>query len=227
MIRAENLGKKYPTSSGEPHWVFRDVNFTIPTNVNVGIVGRNGAGKSTLLRLIAGADRPSEGSLTRDARISWPVGFSGGLQGSLTGRQNAMFVIRVQGREADAAEILENIEEFAEIGEAFHEPVKTYSSGMKARLLFGMSLAFDFDVYISDEVTAVGDAAFRKKALARFKALVGKAGLIMVSHSDNTLRDFCDAGILLDGGVATWHDRIDDALEAYKATMAKQAGRVR
>lgn len=221
MIRAENLGKRYVTSSGKSHWVFRDVNFTIPTNVNVGIVGRNGAGKSTLLRLIAGSDRPTTGTLVRDARISWPVGFAGGLQGSLTGRQNAKFVCRVQGREADTTEILAKIQQFTEIGDAFDEPVKTYSDGMKARLLFGMSLAFDFDVYISDEVTAVGDAAFRNKALARFKEMVGKAGLIMVSHSENTLKDFCEAGILLHEGRASWHDKIDDALEAYRATMAK------
>lgn len=221
MIRAENLGKKYMNSAGQPHWVFQDVNFTIPTNVNVGIVGRNGAGKSTLLRLISGADRPTVGKIHRDARISWPVGFAGGLQGSLTGRQNAMFVCRIQGREPDAADILRKIQDFTEIGEAFEEPVKSYSSGMKARLLFGMSLAFDFDVYISDEVTAVGDAAFRKKALEHFKQLVGRAGLIMVSHSESTLKDFCEAGILLEDGRAYWHDKIDDALAAYQQTMAK------
>lgn len=221
MIRAENLGKKYMTSSGHPHWVFRDVNFTIPTNINVGIVGRNGAGKSTLLRLISGADKPSTGKIVRDARISWPVGFSGGLQGSLTGRQNAKFVCRIQGRERDSEEVLQKIQDFTEIGESFDEQVKTYSSGMKARLLFGMSLAFDFDVYISDEVTAVGDAAFREKALAHFKELVGRAGLIMVSHSEKTLMDFCEAGILLDAGKAYWHDRIEDALDAYQKTMAK------
>lgn len=221
MIRAEGLGKKYPTSSGKSHWVLRGVDFEIPTNVNVGIVGRNGAGKSTLLRIIGGSDHPSEGRIVRDARISWPVGFGGGLQGSLTGRQNAMFVIRVQGREQDAADIIASIEEFAEIGEAFDEPVKTYSSGMKSRLLFGMSLAFEFDVYISDEVTSVGDVNFKKKALARFKAMVGKAGLIMVSHSESVLKDFCEAGILIDDGKAYWHDKIDDALAAYRETMKK------
>ena len=221
MITAERLGKKYTTSSGHPHWVFKDVNFTIPTNVNVGILGRNGAGKSTLLRLISGADRPSSGKIVRDARISWPVGFGGGLQGSLTGRQNAKFVCRIQGREEDSEEIIGRIREFTEIGEAFDEPVKSYSAGMKARLLFGMSLAFDFDVYISDEVTAVGDAAFRQKALTHFRELVGRAGLIMVSHSENTLRDFCEAGILLDDGQAYWYDRIDDAIDAYQKSMAK------
>lgn len=219
MIRAANLGKKFTTRSGAAHWVLRGVDFTIPTNMNVGIVGRNGAGKTTLLRIIGGTDRPSEGSLVRDARVSWPVGFGGGLQGSLTGRQNAKFVCRIQGHEAEASQIITRMEEFAEIGSAFDEPVKTYSAGMKARLQFAMSLAFEFDVYISDEITSVGDAAFKDKALRHFKAMVGKAGLIMVSHSENTLRDFCEAGILLDGGRAIWHDDVKDAIAAYKATL--------
>jgi len=222
MIQASQLGKKFPTRSGAPHWVLRGVNFTIPTNMNVGILGRNGAGKSTLLRIIGGTDHPSEGNLVRDARVSWPVGFGGGLQGSLTGRQNAKFVCRIQGEEQRASEIIRRMEDFAEIGDAFDEPVKSYSAGMKARLQFAMSLAFEFDVYISDEITSVGDAAFKDKALRHFKAMVGKAGLIMVSHSESTLKDFCEAGILLDEGRAYWHGSIDDAISAYNETLVKQ-----
>lgn len=219
MIIAENLGKKYHNRAGAPHWVLQDVSFVIPPTVNVGIIGRNGAGKSTLLRIIGGTDHPSRGTLERKCRVSWPVGFGGGLQGSLTGRQNAKFVCRIQGREQNAEAIIEKMQDFAEIGEAFDEPVKAYSSGMKARLQFAMSLAFDFDVYISDEVTAVGDSLFQKKALSHFKSLVGKAGLIMVSHSESTLKEFCEAGIFLNNGEAEWHDKIDDALSAYNESL--------
>ncbi|MBW0143968.1 ABC transporter ATP-binding protein [Sphingomicrobium clamense] len=221
MIRVENLGKAYPSRTGKPKWVFRNLNFEIPTNANVGIIGRNGAGKSTLLRLIAGSDRPTEGQVVRDARVSWPVGFGGGLQGSLTGRQNAQFVCRVQGREHDSERILEEIKEFTNVGDNFDEPVKTYSDGMKARIKFAMSLAFEFDVYLSDEITSVGDTGFRRKAGERFRAMVGKAGLIMVSHSEGQLREFCDSGILIQDGNAYWHDDIDDALKAYDATLHK------
>lgn len=221
MIKAIDLGKRYVTRSGKSHWVLTNVNFTIPTHANVGILGRNGAGKSTLLRIIAGADEPSRGEMIREGRISWPVGFGGGLQGSLTGRQNSMFVIRVQQREDDAKEIIKRIEDFAEIGSAFDEPVSSYSSGMKARIKFAMSLAFDFDMYISDEVTAVGDAAFKRKAKQHFKSLLGKAGLIMVSHGERQLKNFCDSGILLHDGQAFWHDKIDDALKHYHDTLER------
>lgn len=220
MIIGENISKKYPTRAGPPHWVFKDLSFTIPPCLNLGILGQNGAGKSTLLRIIAGTDHPTSGSVTRKVRVSWPVGFGGGLQGSLTGRQNAKFVCRIQGREKDADEIMQRMQDFAEIGSAFDEPVKTYSSGMKARLQFAMSLAFEFDVYISDEVTAVGDANFRQKALSHFRSLVGKAGLIMVSHNENTLRDYCQAGLLLHDGNAYWYDEIGDAIAAYNARSA-------
>lgn len=221
MIIAESITKKYPTRAGPPHWVLKDVNFTIPPRLSVGILGRNGAGKSTLLRIIAGTDYPTSGTIQRNVRVSWPVGFGGGLQGSLTGRQNAKFVCRIQGRESDAEEIMQTMQDFAEIGAAFDEPVKTYSSGMKARLQFAMSLAFEFDVYISDEVTAVGDADFRKKALNHFQALVGKAGLIMVSHNENTLKDYCQAGLLIHEGRAYWHDEIGAAIDAYKSKTGK------
>jgi capsular polysaccharide transport system ATP-binding protein len=147
------------------------------------------------------------------------MGFGGGLQGSLTGRQNAKFVCRIHGHEEDIADRLAYIQDFAQIGDAFDEPVKTYSSGMKSRLQFGMSLAFDFDVYISDEVTGTGDAAFKKKAATAFKNLADHASLIMVSHGEGTLKQFCSAGIWLHQGKAHWFDQIDDALKAYKESL--------
>lgn len=220
MIVVDNLYKRYLTEHGPGHWVLEGASFTIPRNVSVGLVGRNGAGKSTLLRLIGGVDHPDRGSIQRHCRVSWPMGLVGGLNTSLTGRQNAKFVCRVLGHEEDMADKLSFIEDFAEIGEAFDEPVKTYSSGMQSRLKFGISLAFEFDVYISDEVTSAGDAAFKNKASQAFRQLADRAGLIMVSHGEGTLREFCQAGIWLHEGKAYWFDKIDDALRNYKESLA-------
>jgi len=220
MILVDDVHKRYQTDHGPGKWVLQGATFVIPPKVNVGLVGRNGAGKSTLLRLIGGIDRPTRGRVERCCRVSWPMGYSGGLQGVLTGRQNAKFVCRIHGHEHDMDDRIAYIENFAEIGEAFDEPVKTYSAGMKSRLQFALSLAIDFDVYLSDEVTAAGDAAFQKKALGAFHELVDRSGLIMVSHAEGTLRKFCTAGIWLDGGKAYWFDRLDDALRAYKQSLA-------
>lgn len=220
MIVAENLCKRYRTDRGPGRWVLRDASFTIPPRVNVGLVGANGAGKSTLLRIIGGVDQPSRGEIHRQCRISWPMGFGGGLQGSLTGRQNAVFVCRLYGHEHDIPERIEFIRDFAEIGEAFDEPVKTYSAGMRSRLQFALSLAFDFEVYISDEITATGDAAFRKKSAAAFRNIADRASLIMVSHDENTLRQFCTAGIWIHEGKTYWFDQIDKALNAYKENLS-------
>ncbi len=218
MIIVDDVYKRYRTAHGYGKWVLQGVSLTIPDRVNVGLVGRNGAGKSTLLRLIGGIDTPSKGGIQRTCRVSWPMG-RGGLQGSLTGRQNAKFICRIHGHESDIPDRLAFIQDFAELGVAFEEPVKTYSSGMKSRLQFGLSLAFDFDIYISDEMTAAGDVLFKKKSLAAFKSLAGHAGLIMVSHDERSLKQFCTAGICLSEGKAHWYDDIDDALSYYKESL--------
>ena len=221
MIEVLDVHKRYQTDHGPGPWVLRGVNLHVPPRTNVGLLGRNGAGKTTLLRLIGGVDHPTRGQVRRNCRVSWPMGFGGGLQGTLTGRQNAKFICRLHGHEQDVPELLERIQAFADIGAAFDEPIKTYSAGMKSRLQFALSLAFDFDLYISDEVTAAGDAAFRAKAAKAFRELVERAGLIMVSHSNSTLREFCTAGVWLHGGQAHWFDRIDDAIRAYEQGIAK------
>jgi len=221
MIIVDDVYKRYQCDDGVGKWVLHGVSFTIPPKVNVGLVGRNGAGKSTLLNLIGGIDMPTRGRVERRCRVSWPMGFGDGLQGSLSGRQNAKFVCRIHGHEKDLPERLCEIENFAELGEAFDEPIKTYSSGMKSRLQFALSLAFDFDVYISDEITATGDAAFRKKAAEAFKRLADRAGLVMASHGEGTLKEFCTAGIWLHEGRAYWFDSINDALQEYKMTLRR------
>lgn len=220
MIIVQDVHKRYCTDHGPGKWVLRGVSFTLSPKVNVGLVGRNGAGKSTLLRLIGGVDQPTRGAIHRRCRVSWPMGFGGGLQGSLTGRQNAKFVCRIHGCDGDLAERVGFIRDFSELGQAFEEPVKTYSSGMKSRLQFALSLAFDFDVYISDEVTAAGDAAFRSKAASAFKQLSDRAGLIMVSHGEGTLKQFCSAGIWLHEGQTYWFDDIDEALRNYRESVS-------
>lgn len=219
MIIVEDVHKRYQTDHGPGRWVLQGVSFTIPPKVNVGLVGKNGAGKSTLLRLIGGVDTPGRGRIERHCRVSWPMGYGGGVHGTLTGRQNAKFVCRIHGFEDQVVDRVAFIEDFAQLGEAFDEPVRTYSSGMKSRLQFALSLAFDFDVYISDEVTAAGDAAFKNKAAAAFKKLSDHAGLIMVSHGEGTLRQFCSAGIWLHEGRAYWFDDIEDALKNYKESI--------
>jgi len=220
VIELKNVYKRYHNHHGS-NWVLEDINLNIPKGVSVGLVGRNGAGKSTLLRLMAGMDYADKGEVIRKGRISWPIGLSGGFQGSMTGRQNVKFVARVHGDDKKTAHIIEAVEQFAEIGDAFDEPVKTYSSGMRSRLGFGLSLAFDFDVFLSDEATAVGDAAFRQKATKAFKDKVGQASIIMVSHSVGILKDLCQAGIWLHEGKTIWFDDIDDALKAYNQSIGK------
>lgn len=215
MIELKGLYKRYHNHLHND-WVLKDINLTIPQGVSVGLVGPNGAGKSTLLRLIGGMDTPERGEVVRRCRVSWPIGLTGGFQGSMTGRQNVQFVARVHGGGGRSnREVIEFVEAFAEIGPAFDRPVKTYSSGMRSRLAFGLSLAFDFDVYLSDEATSVGDRAFKAKARQAFRERVGQASLIMVSHGEAILREMCQAGIFLHEGRAQWFDDIEDAIAAY------------
>jgi len=222
MIEVRALSKRYRTLHGPGQWVLRDVSLTFPPRVNVGLIGRNGAGKSTLLRLIAGVDFPTRGEVRRHCRVSWPLGLAGGLHGSMTGRQSVRFVCRVHGvPEAEIRDYEDYVMDFSELASAFDEPIQTYSTGMNARLKFALSLAFDFDVYLTDELTAVGDAVFRKKAQQAFRDLADRAGLIMVAHQDNVLRQFCQAGVWLHQGQAIWFDDIDDALKAYHESIGQ------
>lgn len=220
MIVVDQVHKRYRTEHGVGRWVLQGISLTIPAHVNVGLLGANGAGKSTLLRIIGGVDYPTKGRVERRCRVSWPMG-QGGLEGTLTGRQNAKFVCRVHGHHADLPDRLAFIQDFSELGESFDEPISTYSSGMRSRLQFALSLAFDFDIYISDEVTAAGDASFREKTASAFKDMADRAGLIMVSHDESALKQFCQAGIWIDAGNAYWFDCIDDALDAYKDRYLK------
>ncbi len=216
MIKIENLTKSYRTPTGR-HYVFKDLNIEIPSGKSVAFIGRNGAGKSTLLRMIGGIDRPDSGKIITNKTISWPVGLTGGFQGSLTGRENVKFVARLYAKQEELKEKIEFVEEFAELGKYFDMPIKTYSSGMRSRLGFGLSMAFKFDYYIVDEVTAVGDARFKEKCAQLFKERHKESSFLMVSHSLNSLKEFCDVAIVFkDDNAVSFHEDVQEGVDEYK-----------
>lgn len=217
MIKIENLTKSYLHHKAGRKYVFKDLSFTIPDGKNVAIIGRNGAGKSTLMNLLAKVDTPDSGRIITDQSISWPVGLSGGFQGSLTARENVQFIARTQGFRGEALrEKVRYVEEFAAIGSYFDLPTKTYSSGMQGRVAFGLSLAFEFDYYIIDEAMSVGDARFKKKASKAFKDKVGKANIILVTHGMTQIRKMCDMVIILDNGTAKIYEDVEEGIKVYQ-----------
>lgn len=215
MIHLQNVTKSYPTKLGR-QYVIRNVTGTLPTGRNIAILGRNGAGKSTLLRLLGGIDFPDSGQITTDQRISWPLGLASGFQGSMTGRENCRFVCRIYGRR-DYKEVESFVQNFSELGVKFDLPIKTLSNGQKARIAFGLSMSFDFDIYLLDEITSVGDPAFRKKASAILADRRQNANIIMVSHAPLQLRQFgCDIGILIHEGEMAIFEDLEEAINLYQ-----------
>ncbi len=221
MFVAKDLTKSYAVKGGR-HYVFRDVNFSIPEGVNVGILGPNGAGKSTLLRIMGGIDYPDSGEIDTNSTFSWPLGLKGGFVGHLTGRENCRMVCRLYGfNREQMADILEQVKSKAGIGEYFEEPVKTYSSGMGGRLGFALSLSFDFDYYLVDEITSVGDARFKKMAKLALEEKTATSRVMLVSHSMATIRDFCDIGIYLEGGNVEVFEDLEEAIATYQGKTDK------
>jgi len=215
MLEIRKMTKSYLTPRGR-RYIFRDMSLTVPPGKNIGLIGRNGSGKSTLMRLISGADTPDSGRIITDRSISWPVGLSGGFQGSLTGRDNVKFVCRVYGAVGDDMRAkVAFVQDFAEIGSYFDEPVKTYSSGMRSRLAFGLSMAFDFDYYLIDEVMAVGDANFKKKSGEIFRKKLVDSKLILVTHSMSEVSKLCDVVLYLANGEVTVYDDVQEGIKRY------------
>ncbi len=216
MIELDGISKAY-TLKGVKKVLFQDLSFTFPTGRNVAIMGANGAGKSTLMKMIAGSEMPDSGRVLRHGRISWPLGFTGGFNGTMTGLENVRFVSRIYGQ--DTERVIEQVQDFAELGPSLKLPIKTYSSGMRARLAFGLSMAIDFDCYLIDEITAVGDENFRKKSEQVFKEKLARSQIIMISHSHATIRSYCDCGLLLTKDGIFFHDDVDSLLVAYKKVL--------
>ena len=217
MIEFRNVSKYYLTNVGRKVIVDR-LNLRLPFGAKVGLLGRNGAGKTTLMAMVAGSVQPVTGEIRRTGAISWPLGFGGSFHPDLTGAQNVRFVARIYGMDTDA--LVAYVADFAEIGDFMDMPLRSYSSGMRARIGFGMAMGIAFDWYLVDEITAVGDSRFKRKSLAVFKSRLQGAGLMMISHSTGTIRNYCDAGLVLERGRVRYFPDIEEAIAVHEANMA-------
>jgi capsular polysaccharide transport system ATP-binding protein len=216
MIRLVELSKTFHLN-GVHKTVLDNVSITLPARTSIGLLGRNGAGKSTLLRMIAGTQTPSSGHVEIDGSVSWPVGFSGSFHADLTGAQNCRYVARIYGVDSD--ELVDFTADFAELGNHFHLPLRTYSSGMLSRLAFGVSMGISFDVYLVDEVTAVGDAAFRKKSETLFMQRMSQSGAILVNHATPVIRNLCTKVAVLEQGKLLWFDDVEEGIQHHNRNM--------
>ena len=213
MIELSHVCKSYSLPHGRKT-VLSDISHTFREGVNMGILGLNGSGKSTLMRVICGAESPDKGRVKRTSRVSWPIGFSGGFHGSLTGRENMRFTCRIYG--ADIRHVTDFVEDFSELGPYMDMPIRTYSSGMKAKLAFGLSMAIGFDFYLIDEGYAVGDASFRAKSEKVFQERKAHSTLLVVAHSASVIRSNCDNAAILKEGRLHLFDSLDEALASYE-----------
>jgi capsular polysaccharide transport system ATP-binding protein len=215
MIRLEDISKYYETTGGFKH-VLNNVDLQINPGEKVGILGSNGAGKSTLIRILGGITLPDSGSITQEMSLSWPLGFDTGVQGSITGLDNINFICRIYG--VDIEDVLPFVESFAELGKDLYEPVRSYSSGMKARLNFAVSLSIDFDCMLIDEVLAVGDARFKERCFEELLVKRKERALVLVSHEADVILDICDSAYVLLKGSLHHFDAVEDAYKFYNET---------
>ena len=217
MIRLENLSKRFRVNGVETV-VADDVTLCFPAGKAIAVLGRNGAGKSSLLQMIAGTLQPDRGRIEVEGTVSWPVGLAQSFHPDLTGLQNTRFVARIFGVDRDRLE--QFVHDFSGLEGHFNVPFRTYSQGMRARLGFALSMGIGFDTYLIDEVTAVGDAAFRQTCETALAERLENRGAVIVSHSLGFVRRVCEAGVLLQNGRAVWYGDIDAAIEAHQAAMA-------
>ena len=218
MISLNNVSKLYETRNGIRR-VLDDVNLTILKGEKLGILGRNGAGKSTLIRLISGAELPTSGHINRGMSISWPLAFSGAFQVSLTGIDNLRFICRIY--DAPIKPAIEFVKEFSELGEYLREPVRKYSSGMRARLAFAISMAVEFDCFLIDEIVAVGDSRFHEKCRIELFEKRSDRAMIVVSHNPEYIREHCQRAAVLEGGRLHSFDSVDEAFNYYQTHSGK------
>lgn len=219
MVELRHVSKAYKTVKGR-QVVLLDVSCVFQPGENTGIIGRNGAGKSTLIRIIGGVEPPDSGTIIRTSSLSWPLGFSGGFHGSLTGRENLRFTCRIYG--GDYKKVTEFVEDFSELGDYMDMPVRTYSSGMRAKLAFGLSMAIGFDFYLIDEATSVGDASFAEKSRRVFEERKSEATLIVVSHNPSTIKQHCTRFAVLDKGQLEFFSDFDEAFAMYNKVCFEQ-----
>lgn len=224
MIIFDDVSKRFRTG-GRDKQIAKGVTLAIPDGSRVALLGRNGAGKSTILNMIAGISWPDSGRIIKTNEVSWPLGFAGSFHPLMTGAQNVVFVARIYGR--DTKELCEYVQDFAELGDYFHMPVQNYSSGMKARLAFGVSMGIAFDTYLVDEITAVGDATFRRKASEVFNDRLAKSDLVMVSHAPATIREYCNCGIVVEDGEFTFYEDLSEALKVHHHNMHRNPAAAR
>ncbi len=212
MIRLENLTKSFWVK-GERKVVIDNLSLTLPSGKSLALLGRNGAGKSTLLEIIAGTLHADSGRVLSDGTISWPVGLAASFHGDLTGAENVRFIARIYG--VDTGDLVKFVGDFAELGRSYDMPMRTYSSGMRSRLTFGASMGIKFDTYLVDEVTAVGDRAFRKKSQQIFAERMQSSSAILVNHTMAEVRKFCNAGVVLEGGKAEYFEDLEEAIALH------------
>ena len=215
MILLRDVSKFYDVRGVGKRWVLRDTTAVIRPGDRVGILGRNGTGKSTLMRLLAGVEYPSSGRIERRMSVSWPLAHGIGVHGGLSGADNARFIARIYAQPVD--ELVEAVAEFAELGPYMTMPVSTYSAGMMARLLLGLSMAMDFDCYLIDEATSVGDQRFIERTQERLETKLRNSAVVMVSHHPNHIRTFCRTAAILHDGTLTFFEDLDEAIATYEA----------
>lgn len=224
MISVKNLNKSFYIN-GKKIPILKNINFELRKGESLAILGRNGSGKSTLINLLAGTDQPDSGEIISDYKISWPIGLSAGLQGSLSAKENVIFIAKIitNNNRKLIIEKLKLVKNFSEIGDYFERPVKTYSQGMRSRLSFSLSMAFKFDLYLLDEITAAGDISFREKCRKKLIELKNKSDFIYVSHqlSEFSSKLFNKAAILDNGKLITF-DNLHDAINAYKELVRRK-----
>ncbi|MCW8107513.1 ATP-binding cassette domain-containing protein [Alteromonas ponticola] len=213
MIQIKALTKSYPSVQGR-QYIFKDLNFTFPTESNVAILGKNGAGKSTLFRMLAKSEYPDRGQIITKKSMSWPVALQTGIHPQMTGRENTRFIGRINNVRS-LSEYEKNVQTFAELKNKFDLPVKTYSSGMRAKLVFACCMNINFDIYLIDEATSVGDPHFRKKAKKTLKDKAKQAGVIMVSHELDQIREFCTSAVIIRDGKLKYYKDLEEAIAIY------------
>jgi capsular polysaccharide transport system ATP-binding protein len=219
MIHLSHVTKRYPMHGGD-RVILDDVNLRVRRGEKIGILGRNGSGKSTLIRLISGAERPSSGTVTRSMRVSWPLAFAGGFQGTLTGLDNLRFICRIYNTTTE--DKIPFVQEFSELGAYLREPVKSYSSGMRARLAFALSMVIEFDCYLIDEVIAVGDQRFHERCQIELFEKRRDRSMIIVSHDPNFIKAHCDdAGVMVKGKLH-FFPSVDEGFAFYNEHSAEQ-----